>query len=348
MKNILIVSIILLLLITTLNAFDKGSPLMNAVDNQNFEEVVKLVESGVDINQKNDIGFTALLFATGWGDVKIVKYLIEHGASLDAKANIGFGVIHRAAMNKNSSVLKYLLENYTLNINDRAKSYCSPLDFALRGNALQEGGSLENARLLIAKGAQESINWRCNGYTPLMVAVPDKKVINFLIQNGADKTIKNEAGLTVYNMAKRQNAPADVLTMLATGTEQKSKINKQIFQSATLLWELKTNQNRYNQVTEDEATKYCANLNIEGYSNWRIPSIAEYQTILSEKPYKGFVIDGIDEYYMNPKDFPNMTPSTYWVILKDKSLGYQSISWNKVHKKREDNEKHHIRCVHTK
>ena len=185
-------SLLLLLSLSTLNAFDKGSPLMNAVDNQNFEEVVKLVESGANINQKNEIGFTALLFATGWGDVKMVKYLIEHGASLDAKANRGFGVIHRAAMNKDSSILKYLLENYTLNVNDRAKNYCSPLSYALKNNALQNNGSLDNARLLLAKGALESINWKCNGYTPLMVAVSDKKVINFLIQNGADKSIENK------------------------------------------------------------------------------------------------------------------------------------------------------------
>jgi hypothetical protein len=318
---------------------------MNAVDNQNFEEVVKLVESGVNINQKNKIGFTALLIATGWGDVKMVKYLIEHGASLDAKANLGFGVIHRAAMNKNSSVLRYLLENYTLDVNDKGKNYCSPLSFALKYNALQNGGSLENAQLLITKGAQKSINYKCNGYTPLMVAIPNKKVMHFLIKNGADKTIKNRAGFTAYDMAKNVNASTEVLAILDTGIEHKNKTNKQFFKNGSLLWELKTYQNKYDKFTENEAIKYCANLHIGGHNQWHVPSVAQYQTVLSKKPYQGFLIDGIDEYFMNPKNFPNMSPSSYWVILEDKSLGYQSISWNKVYKKHQDNEKHHIRCV---
>lgn len=327
---------------------DKGTNLLNTVDQQNFEKVKELINSGVNINEKGKVGITPLIMATAWSNLEMVDYLIKHGANLNDKTDRGSSIIHSASMNKNPSILKYLLKNFKLNVNDRGKRYCSPLDISLRANALQNNGTLENARLLLEYGAKESINWKCNGYTPLMVAVPDKKVINFLIQNGADKTIKNKAGLTAYDMAKRQNASADILAILTTQTEYKSKINNKIFQNDMLLWELKTNQNRYDRYTENEATKYCTNLNVEGHSHWRIPSTAEYQTILSEKPYQGFVIDGVDEYYMNPKDFPNMTPSSYWVILEDKSLGYQSTSWNKVHKKREYNEKHHIRCVHTK
>ena len=136
--------------------------------------------------------------------------------------------------------------------------------------------------------------------------------------------------------------------MLATQSKQKSNKNKKIHKNGDLLWELKTAQNRYDRFTEQEAINYCENLNVEGLVHWRIPSSSEYQTILSEKPYQGFVIDGIDKYYMNPQDFPNMTPSSYWVILEDKSLGSQSLSWNKTYKQRESNEKNHIRCVHFK
>ena len=130
-------------------------------------------------------------------------------------------------------------------------------------------------------------------------------------------------------------------------TQKNEDINKKVFYTENLIWELKTYQNKHDRYSELKAIEYCENLELDNKDNWRIPSASEYKTILSRKPYKGFVIDGIGEYYMNPKDFKNMTPTSYWTILKDGSTGYQSISWNKVHKKRE-NTKYNTRCVHTK
>ena len=283
--------------------------------------------------------------ATAWSDIKMVKYLIKHGANSNAKTDRGTSVIHSASMNKNPAILKYMLKNFKLNVNDRSKSYCSPLDFSLRMNALQNNGTLENAHLLLANGAKKSINWKCNGYTPLMVAIPDEKIMLFLLGNGAKTDIKNPSGRTAFNMAKNQKASKKILKMLKT--QKNEDINKKVFYTENLIWELKTYQNKHDRYSELKAIEYCENLELDNKDNWRIPSASEYKTILSRKPYKGFVIDGIGEYYMNPKDFKNMTPTSYWTILKDGSTGYQSISWNKVHKKRE-NTKYNTRCVHTK
>ncbi len=342
MKKSLIYNFLFITALTTaLHAFDRGSPLLNAVDNRNFEEVVRLVESGADVNIKNEIGFTPLLYAAGWGDIKMVKYLIDNGADLDARANLGFGVLHRAAMNKDPSVLKYLLKHYAFDVNDRGKSYCSPLDYALRDNALQSGGTLESAQILLTYGAKKSINYKCRGYTPLMVAAPDKKVIKFLLDNGADKTIKNPAGMTAYDLAKRFKASSDILAMLSVGPSNKRSVLKK----GNLIWEIKTDRNRLKQYIEKEAVSYCRNLVIEGYDNWMIPTVADYETVLSDRPHRGFVIDGIDKFCLNPKEFPNMTPGDYWVRLKDGTFGYLSLSWRKVYKKRGNGEKHFVRCV---
>lgn len=322
---------------------DKGSELLNAVDQKDIIKVKKLIKAGANVNKKGKVGFTPLLLASGWGDVEMVSYLIDNGARLDSRANPGFGVIHRASMNKNPSVLKYLLENFKFNVNDRANEYCSPLDYSLRNNALQNNGTLKNAKLLIQHGAKKSINWKCRGYTPLMVAIPDFKVITFLLNNNADKHIKNPIGHTAYNMAENQKAPDHILKLIKTN----KFTNKKTFVTKRLIWELKTFENKYDKYSQHNAIEYCEKLKLEGNNNWRIPSASEYSDVLSVKPYKGLVIDGIPQYYMNPQNFTNMTPDSYWTILNNGVMGYQSTSWNQVHKKR-GNIKYHIRCVHTK
>jgi len=107
MKKKIYTLIISLYSVTMLSAIDLGSPLLNAVDEQNFEEVVKLVNAGAKINQKNSIGFTPLLIAAGWGDVKMVKFLINHGASFNIKSNRFNSIVYSSSQrNYSSSILK--------------------------------------------------------------------------------------------------------------------------------------------------------------------------------------------------------------------------------------------------
>lgn len=320
---------------------DKGTELLNAVDKQNFEKVKELINSGVDINEKGKVGFTPLILAAGWGDVKMVKYLINNGANLNLKANRGFGVIHRASMNKNPAVLKYLLKNFQLNVNDRSKRYCSPLDFSLRNNALQNYGTLENAKLLITNGAKKSINWKCNGYTPLMVAVPDEKVVTFLVDNGADINIENASGATAYTMAKNQKASKRLLNLIYTQTNE----NKKTIYNKNLIWEIKTQENKYNKLTETQAKSYCKTLTLNGYTNWRIPTLNEYSTVLLDKPIEGYVIDGIPSYYLSPKQFPNLVPLVFWAQDNNGKIKYMNVAIKRSGDVCRSCIKNFIRCV---
>ncbi|WP_457605296.1 ankyrin repeat domain-containing protein [Nitratifractor sp.] len=339
------IGLVLLLFAATLNASDKDVPLVSAVDRRDFAEVVRLVESGVDIDRKNGNGFTALLLAAGWGDLRTVKYLIEHGASLDVRGNLGFGVIHRAAMNKDPSVLRYLLDRYDPDLNDRGEHYCSPLDYALRYNALQKGGTLENARLLLRRGAAESINEKCNGYAPLMISYTDKKVVELLLRNGADKSVKNRAGMTAYDMAKRAHAPKEILEVLAPDRKEEKREDRLFFRKAGLFWELKTERNKHEQLTEAQARDYCEKLSLGGYTDWRIPPLKEYSTILLGKPIEGFVIDGIPRYYLDPKEFPHLSPSRYWALDEEGKIRYLDLSSKRSGEICRSCEKNLIRCV---
>ena len=157
LRQIFKITIALFYFNSILNAYtiDRGTDLLNAVNQQNFEKVKELIYSGVDINEKGKVGTTPLIMATAWSNLKMVKYLIKHGANLHDKSDRGSSIIHSASMNKNPAILKYLLKTYKLNVNDRGKRYCTPLDISLRTNALQNHGTLENARLLLLNGAKK-------------------------------------------------------------------------------------------------------------------------------------------------------------------------------------------------
>lgn len=182
-----------------------------AVNEQNFKRVRELVESGHDVNERGKVGYTPLMSAAGMKNFRIVKYLVEHGADINAKLRSGWSVLHRAAMSKNSDILKYLIKK-GIKMDAKDRYGCTPMDSAFRNNALQTGGSLENAKTLIKNGM--SINKQCMSYTPLMISIPDYDISKFIVNNGADKSIKNQFGKTAYDMAKQQSLSKAYLQLL--------------------------------------------------------------------------------------------------------------------------------------
>lgn len=56
--------------------------LIEAVKASNYTAVTELIESGVDVNQQDEQGWTPLNFAVGKGDLAMVQLLIERGADV--------------------------------------------------------------------------------------------------------------------------------------------------------------------------------------------------------------------------------------------------------------------------
>ncbi len=190
---------------------DTQTELNLAVNEQNFEKVRMLVESGYDVNERGKVGYTPLMSAAGLQNLEIVKYLVEHGADMNAKLRGGWSVLHRAAMSKNPEILKFLIKK-RVKMNAKTRYGCTPMDTAFRYNALQEGGSLENVKTLLENGM--SINSKCSSYTPLMTSIPDYSISKFIVDNGANKSIKNQFGQTAYDMAKKQSLSKKYLQLL--------------------------------------------------------------------------------------------------------------------------------------
>ncbi len=86
---------------------DEGVSILDmAVTYNNIEMLEYLLNEGADINQtQRRSGFTALMAATCYGRIEIIKILLAHGAKQDTKDMKGFRAIDFARkMNKKSAL----------------------------------------------------------------------------------------------------------------------------------------------------------------------------------------------------------------------------------------------------
>ncbi len=89
------------------------------------------------------------------------------------------------------------------------------------------------------------------------------------------------------------------------------------------------------------AKRYCSELSLEGFSDWRVPSIKELQSIVDIKKYKpaiksGFKYTALGDYWSST---PHATkPDTAWDVNFEE--GYTDY----VNKK----DKYFVRCVRNK
>lgn len=81
----------------------------------NIPGVKKILEQDLDINYKNDMGFTALMYASIIGNLDIIKLLLQKGANIDIKNNSGLTARDLARFNGNRQEYGYLCEDKSIN-----------------------------------------------------------------------------------------------------------------------------------------------------------------------------------------------------------------------------------------
>lgn len=159
----------------------------------NLERVEGCLNCGEDIDVQDKHKKTALISAINAGAWNVVRYLVDQKANLNLVDENGM------------TALCYVIEKYYLNmagyfLDSGAKTNVikaeNPLMFAAGGN------DLKIARLLVHYGCE--INQHLS-YTPLINAVinqADPEMIGFLLENGADISIKDSEGRTAMDIAK--------------------------------------------------------------------------------------------------------------------------------------------------
>ena len=83
------------------------NPLCASIVKGDFETVRKLVDLGVDINEKSQ-GMTPAMYAARYNQVDILEYLIEHGAKLKTKSDRGLTAKKYAEISKANGAISVL------------------------------------------------------------------------------------------------------------------------------------------------------------------------------------------------------------------------------------------------
>jgi len=163
--------------------------------------VLLFLNSGVDIDTRNEQGWTPLMISTFNGREEVAALLIRSGANVHAKDNAGYGPLHWAAFNGYSNVIKLLLAKRA-RVNERSNHGWSPLlQAATRGHLVAAGQ-------LIASGAD--VNLASNdGWTPLHKAAANGhlEVVKLLLVKGAFRGSEYQDGTTPLHLAIKNKHP---------------------------------------------------------------------------------------------------------------------------------------------
>ncbi|MBR1402754.1 MAG: ankyrin repeat domain-containing protein [Treponema sp.] len=122
----------------------------DAVKSRNRDAVRQLINKGIDVNIKDEDGWTALMLATLHGDNdKTVRLLIELGAELDVQNDDGETALMCATIVKATKSAKLLISN-NANVNIKNKNGKTALMLAIEENAN------EIKEMLISLGAEKN------------------------------------------------------------------------------------------------------------------------------------------------------------------------------------------------
>ncbi|MCL2147400.1 MAG: ankyrin repeat domain-containing protein [Synergistaceae bacterium] len=250
---------------------DGGTVLMHAAQfNANPEVIAVLIKAGADIHSADDLGMTALMRSTmntnpevlrilvenggnvnianndGWTslmavvednlDFEFIKILIDKGADVNATDLTGMTSLMWASRNSNPKILQFLIDNGA-NVNAADNRKMTPLMWAIAPNApgvlamLKEKGmegkplevfpadNYKVVQMLIESGADINAA-NAAGSTPLMWAAgynSNLDILHALIERGADVNVANESKITVLMSAAAFNTNPVVQLLIEKG-----------------------------------------------------------------------------------------------------------------------------------
>ena len=171
---------IVLVLATSLDA-SPDTQLVDAAKRQDAAAVRSLLEQGVDVDEPQADGATALHWAVYWSDLETAELLIHGGADVNAANDLGVSPLSLACGNGDAPMVDALLRAGA-DPNAGAKTRPSALMLCART------GNADAVERLLAHGADANAREPFRGQTAVMWAVAQRhpEVVRELVDHGAD------------------------------------------------------------------------------------------------------------------------------------------------------------------
>jgi ankyrin repeat protein len=205
--------------------------LMAAVSYNCFNTAQLLIAKGVNVNAQNKEGNTALIIASHGAFGQMVSFLLTNGADVTVKNKYGVTALIEAARNGQTNIVKLLLPLEGQIKTQSANSQCAGMALIF---AVQHGHE-SVVDYLLTKQMQVNINERgIENTTPLMVAAYNgfSSMIEKLMTAGADISAVNSRGDSALQLAMMMGHEK-IVFQLKTSAAQKAVFPKEsITQSA--------------------------------------------------------------------------------------------------------------------
>lgn len=161
---------------------------LKAIENENTEAIHVFLSAGIDLEVKDERGWTPLMIAAANGQEKLTQLLIHSGARLTARDINGFTPLHWAAFKGMSNIVQLLLSK-EVDIDSQSKFKWTPLMQACTR------GHLEVCSILVAAGANLDLA-NSEGLTALQMAISKgfHGIVELLTTHGAGRNSKDNNG----------------------------------------------------------------------------------------------------------------------------------------------------------
>ncbi len=118
------VRLMLLCLIVPVTAAGCAIPLLHASAEGDKEQVVTLLDEGLDVNARSPFVRTTPLILAAWNNhLDMVRLLLDRGADANAEDLTGWTALHAAAFAGNTEIMQLLLERGAVRSESRWASY---------------------------------------------------------------------------------------------------------------------------------------------------------------------------------------------------------------------------------
>jgi hypothetical protein len=180
---------------------------MQASESGSIQAIKLFLSSGIDLEARDERGWTALMSAAFNGKAEAVGLLLKSGAKINVQDTNGYSPLHWAAFNGHDNVVRLLLQN------GAEPNALSNFGWTPLMQAATRGHMLVSAQL-IAAGASVNIV-SADKWTALHKAVSNGQagLVRLLLSKGANPAIEYQQGCNALTLAIK-GGNVEIITML--------------------------------------------------------------------------------------------------------------------------------------